>query len=98
MARVSEVKKVSRPLVVAIDGPSGSGKSSTSRGVAARLGLDYLDTGAMYRAATWLVVDAGLELTDQASVGTAVTEAVYTISLDPNDPTIAINEIGRAHV
>ena len=52
MGRVSEVKKVSRPLVVAIDGPSGSGKSSTSRGVAARLGLDYLDTGAMYRATT----------------------------------------------
>ena len=40
-------------VVVAIDGPSGSGKSSTSRGVAARLGLRYLDTGAMYRAMTW---------------------------------------------
>ena len=42
--------------MVAIDGPSGSGKSSTARGVARRLGLAYLDTGAMYRAATWLAV------------------------------------------
>src|SRR5262245_35766719 len=40
-------------VVVAIDGTSGSGKSSTSRGVASRLGLRYLDTGAMYRAMTW---------------------------------------------
>ena len=50
------------PLVVAIDGPSGSGKSSTARGVAARLGLAYLDTGAMYRAATWLAVHEGVDL------------------------------------
>ena len=45
-------------IVVAIDGPSGSGKSSTSRGVAARLGLRYLDTGAMYRAVAWLALEA----------------------------------------
>ena len=43
-----------RPLVIAIDGPSGSGKSSTARGVAERLRLAFLDTGAMYRAITWL--------------------------------------------
>ena len=43
---------MSTPLVVAVDGPSGSGKSSTARGVAQRLGLAYLDTGAMYRAVT----------------------------------------------
>ena len=47
---------VTTPLVVAIDGPSGSGKSSTARGVAQKLGLAFLDTGAMYRAATWLVL------------------------------------------
>ena len=41
------------PLVIAIDGPSGSGKSSVSKAVARSLGLSYLDTGAMYRAATW---------------------------------------------
>ena len=48
-----------RRLVVAVDGPSGSGKSSVSRGVARRLGLRYLDTGAMYRALTWWVLAAG---------------------------------------
>jgi cytidylate kinase len=50
---------VTTPLVVAIDGPSGSGKSSTSRGVADRLRLDYLDTGAMYRAMTWALLQKG---------------------------------------
>ena len=45
-------------VVVAVDGPSGSGKSSTARAVATRLGLRYLDTGAMYRALTWAVLDA----------------------------------------
>ncbi len=49
------------PLVVAIDGPSGSGKSSTARGVARRLDLPFLDTGAMYRAITWLVLQEGFD-------------------------------------
>ena len=51
-----------RPLVIAIDGPSGSGKSSTARGVAERLGLAFLDTGAMYRAITWLALQEGVDL------------------------------------
>ena len=55
--------------VVAVDGPSGSGKSSASRGVAARLGLRYLDTGAMYRAITWAVLRDGVEVV-QGDVGT----------------------------
>ena len=46
-------------LVVAMDGPSGSGKSSASRGVARALGLRYLDTGAMYRAITWWMLERG---------------------------------------
>ena len=46
--------------IVAIDGPSGSGKSSVSKGVASRLGFEYLDTGAMYRAVTWWALDNGL--------------------------------------
>ena len=44
-------------LIIAIDGPSGSGKSSVSRAVASRLGVGYLDTGAMYRALTWWCLD-----------------------------------------
>lgn len=81
---------VQERLVVAIDGPSGSGKSSTSRGVANRLGLAYLDTGAMYRAATWLVLRAGVDLNDAEAVAELVADASMTISLDPGQPTIAI--------
>ncbi len=51
-------------LVIAIDGTAGSGKSSASRGVATRLGLRYLDTGAMYRAVTWQVLIDGVDSTD----------------------------------
>ena len=77
--------------MVAIDGPSGSGKSSTSRGVASRLGLAYLDTGAMYRAATWLVLESGLDPSDVDAVARLVAESQLDISLDPAEPTIAIN-------
>lgn len=50
------------PLVIAIDGPSGSGKSSVSRAAAKALGIGYLDTGAMYRAVTWWCLDQGVDL------------------------------------
>jgi CMP/dCMP kinase len=51
-------------MIVAIDGPAGSGKSTIARGLAARLGFRYLDTGAMYRALTWLALEDGLDLDD----------------------------------
>mgnify|MGYP001760501325 FL=1 len=51
-------------LVIAIDGPSGSGKSSVAREVATRLKLAYLDTGAMYRALTWWVLETGTDPQD----------------------------------
>ncbi len=76
-------------LVIAIDGPSGSGKSSTSRGVADRLGLAYLDTGAMYRAATWLVLHHGL--TDPDVVASRVAAAAMDFVTDPSAPTISID-------
>ena len=55
-------------LVVAIDGPSGSGKSTVARRVADALGLRYLDTGAMYRALTWWLLEQGLYLGDRDEV------------------------------
>ena len=55
-------------MVIAIDGPSGVGKSTVSRAVAAILGLAYLDTGATYRAATLAVLDAGIDINDERSV------------------------------
>ncbi len=80
-----------RPLVVAIDGPSGSGKSSTARGVAERLGLDFLDTGAMYRAATWLALRRDVDRTDTHAVAELVRTARMDLQLDPQAFAIAIN-------
>ena len=68
-------------LVIAVDGPSGSGKSSVSRAVAARLGLRYLDTGAMYRALTWWALDRGIDLSDPATQP-AVAELARSLPLD----------------
>ena len=77
--------------MIAIDGPSGSGKSSTARGVAARLDLDYLDTGAMYRAATWRAVASGLDLSNAVAVADLVSRADLVVSLDPQDPSVIID-------
>jgi len=63
---IDNVLLSTRRPVVAIDGPAGAGKSTVTRRVADRLGLTYLDTGAMYRAATWLLLDAGIPLDDEA--------------------------------
>lgn len=76
-------------MIIAIDGPSGSGKSSTSRGVAAKLGYDYLDTGAMYRACAWQMLAD--ELTDPDQIIEMVGSATLDISTDPGLPSIAIN-------
>jgi len=82
-----------RPLVIAIDGPSGSGKSSTARGVADRLGLAFLDTGAMYRAITWLALEEGVDLEDRAAVAHLLDHASIEVDLDPRRPAIAINGV-----
>jgi cytidylate kinase len=82
-----------RPLVIAIDGPSGSGKSSTARGVADRLGLAFLDTGAMYRAMTWLALEEGVDLEDREAVAELLTRVSIEIDMDPRDPAIAINGV-----
>lgn len=57
-----------RQPIVAIDGPAGVGKSTVSRSVARELGLIYLDTGAMYRALTWLVLQSGISVTDRCAI------------------------------
>jgi len=59
---------MSRPPIVAIDGPAGAGKSTVTRALARRLGLLYLDTGAMYRAVTWLVQSRGVDPADAGAV------------------------------
>jgi cytidylate kinase len=82
---------MTKPLVIAIDGPSGSGKSTTSRGVAERLGLAYLDTGAMYRAVTVAFLDAGIDKADTAGIIDAVLNAELQISTGPQDQWIRVN-------
>ncbi|MDQ1746309.1 MAG: CMP/dCMP kinase [Frankiaceae bacterium] len=69
--------------VIAIDGPSGSGKSTVARAVATRLGLRYLDTGAMYRAATAAVLAAGIDPDDAAAVAAYVPGVELEISTEP---------------
>ena len=73
-------------LVVAVDGPSGAGKSSTSRAVARALGLGYLDTGSMYRALTWWLLDRGVDPADSATVARLAAEPVIEVSTDPGAP------------
>ena len=80
-------------LVIAIDGPSGSGKSTTSRGVAQRLGLAYLDTGAMYRAVTCAFLDAGVDPSDADGVTQATLRADLAISTDPIDQWVRVNGV-----
>ena len=78
-------------IVVAIDGPSGSGKSTVSRRVAATLGLAYLDTGAMYRAAAWWCEHEGVDLDDGAVVADAVAAMPLHMGLDPEHPTFTVD-------
>jgi hypothetical protein len=66
-------------LVVAVDGPSGAGKSSASRGAARALGLRYLDTGSMYRALTWWLLDRGADTTDPEVVARLAAEPVIEV-------------------
>jgi cytidylate kinase len=75
-----------------MDGPSGSGKSSTSRGVAARLGLRYLDTGAMFRAMTWWMLEHGVDVDDPGAVAAAVDAPLLVSGTDPEAPTIRVGE------
>jgi cytidylate kinase len=84
------VSNASPGIVVAVDGTSGSGKSSTSRGVADRLGLRYLDTGAMYRAVACRAESAGADPAEVAR--TARLELGERVQLDGEDVTERIRE------
>ena len=80
-------------LVVAIDGPSGSGKSSVSRAVARELGVGYLDTGAMYRAVTWWCLERGIDLDDERAVSAAAQALPLQIGSDPSAPTVVVGGV-----
>ena len=81
----------SEHLTVAIDGPSGSGKSSVSKAVARELGVGFLDTGAMYRALTWWCLEEGVDLDDQAAVAQAARELPLEMGHDPRVPQVRVS-------
>ncbi|MBA2360096.1 MAG: (d)CMP kinase [Actinobacteria bacterium] len=82
-------------MIVAIDGPAGAGKSTVARHLAERLGFRYLDTGAMYRAVTWLAVERSLELEDGPLLGRLAEE--HPVDLDEEGRvTIAETDVTEA--
>jgi cytidylate kinase len=86
-----DINAASQPrLVVAVDGPSGAGKSSASRGAASALGLRYLDTGSMYRALTWWLLERDADLSDAEVVGGLAAEPVIEVGTDPQAPWVRV--------
>jgi cytidylate kinase len=83
--------RLGKSLVVAIDGPSGSGKSSVSREVARRLRAAYLDTGAMYRAVTLHCIATGIDLEDRVAVEAAARSIELFISTSPDRESVTIS-------
>jgi len=73
-------------IIVAMDGPSGAGKSSTSKAVAKRAGWNYLDTGALYRGATWLAIEKGIKNSD--ALIAALKDNKLSFNPDPDQPTL----------
>jgi cytidylate kinase len=86
--------RTSRPLIIAIDGPSGAGKGTVARTVASRLGYTHVDTGAMYRAVAWLAGHNGVDLDDEDAVAALADRAEFELSariaVDGHDITTAI--------
>lgn len=81
------------PLIVAIDGPAGSGKSSVSKEVARRLGFGFLDTGAAYRALAWHAAASGIDTNDAASVVSCLDSFEYGIGTDPEGYTVRVADV-----
>jgi CMP/dCMP kinase len=78
-------------IVIAVDGPSGSGKSSVSRAVASKLGYRYLDTGATYRAMTWWMLQHGVAVDDPVAVAAAASRPEIAVTADPAEPGITVD-------
>jgi cytidylate kinase len=82
---------MSKPLIIAIDGPSGAGKSTLGRRLARELGLLYIDTGAMYRAAALAAVNAGVELSDAERVAEVARRASIRLEGDPDSLRVILD-------
>lgn len=82
-------------IVVAIDGPSGAGKSSTAKAIATRAGWDYLDTGALYRAVTWLALEFKCE--EPFSILQAIKDHPIKFIADPSSPNVFAGQTQITH-
>ena len=80
-----------RQPIIAIDGPAGAGKSTVTRKIAQALGLLYLDTGAMYRAVTWLVLQSGIAVEDEVAIAEIVSQCRIELIPDREQPRTLIN-------
>jgi cytidylate kinase len=78
-------------LVIAVDGPAGSGKSTAARGAARALGLRYLDTGSTYRALTWWLLAHGVDISDPDVVAACARRPVIEVGTDPESPAIRVD-------
>ena len=76
---------MSDEVVIAVDGPAGTGKSSVSRGLARTLGARYLDTGAMYRIVTLAVLRAGVDLGEPRRIESAAADVPLSVGYDPDE-------------
>lgn len=79
-------------ILVAVDGPSGSGKSSVSRAAAQQRGFDYLDTGSAYRSLAWFALEQGIDLHEQDDVIDLLEDFELKLNLDPDDQHVFVGE------
>ncbi len=84
---------MTKPLIIAVDGPSGSGKSSVAKAVARHYGLEYLDTGAMYRALTWYCLEQGLDSSDEQALVEAARTFPYQQGTSPDEEVITVGGV-----
>ena len=80
-----------RPLIIAIDGPTAAGKSTAGRGLAARLGYVYIDTGAMYRAVGWQALEDGADFDDATRLSEIASRITIRLGGDPHRPTVTVD-------
>lgn len=79
-------------VLVAVDGPSGSGKSSVSRAAAQQLGFDYLDTGSAYRSLAWFALEQGIDMHEAGDVIDLLEDFELKLALDPSDREVFVGE------
>lgn len=81
------------PIVVAVDGPAGSGKSSVSKAASRALGYAYLDTGAAYRALTWVALESGIDADDEADVVALLEDFPYSTEVGAEDTIVKVGDV-----